>query len=303
MAIAPQKFRERPRVTSIEDTDVFPLSRTQPDTSKVTCSITWGDMSFQILAEVTENRQEMVDTFATQQAWMVAELATKATPADITAAINALVAGAPAALDTLLEIANRLATDESAVTALTGTVAGKMAIATYDTNANGIVDAAESAPWSGITGKPTTFTPAAHTHVIADTTGLQTALDAKMAAPLPMSLSTPARTINGTPFQIHATKPVLLTYTFKCQVTNPLIAGNSTGTVRVLSDSATVPTIERGRVEAVSSVGVAVAIAITTSNTATITYLVPAGHYVKIEGTTSGTATNTFVAQAEEIIG
>lgn len=33
--------------------------------------------------------------------------------------------------------------------------------------------------WNNLTGKPTTFTPSAHTHVISDTTGLQAALDAK----------------------------------------------------------------------------------------------------------------------------
>jgi hypothetical protein len=35
--------------------------------------------------------------------------------------------------------------------------------------------------WTDVTGKPTTFPPSAHTHVIADTTGLQTALDGKQA--------------------------------------------------------------------------------------------------------------------------
>jgi hypothetical protein len=34
--------------------------------------------------------------------------------------------------------------------------------------------------WAGITGKPSTFPPSTHTHAIADTTGLQTALDAKI---------------------------------------------------------------------------------------------------------------------------
>lgn len=33
--------------------------------------------------------------------------------------------------------------------------------------------------WSGITGTPATFPPSAHTHAIADTTGLQAALDLK----------------------------------------------------------------------------------------------------------------------------
>jgi hypothetical protein len=35
--------------------------------------------------------------------------------------------------------------------------------------------------WTDISGKPTTFPPSAHTHVIGDTTGLQTALDGKAA--------------------------------------------------------------------------------------------------------------------------
>lgn len=39
-----------------------------------------------------------------------------------------------------------------------------------------------SVGWADVTGKPTTFPPAAHTHAIADVTGLQTALDGKQAA-------------------------------------------------------------------------------------------------------------------------
>jgi phage-related tail fiber protein len=39
-----------------------------------------------------------------------------------------------------------------------------------------------SVSWGDITGKPATFAPSAHTHVIADTTGLQAALDAKQAS-------------------------------------------------------------------------------------------------------------------------
>ena len=38
------------------------------------------------------------------------------------------------------------------------------------------------AAWNDITGKPSTFTPATHSHAIADVTGLQTALDGKQAA-------------------------------------------------------------------------------------------------------------------------
>ena len=41
---------------------------------------------------------------------------------------------------------------------------------------------ATSVPWTGVTGKPSTFTPSAHTHTIANVTGLQTALDGKAAS-------------------------------------------------------------------------------------------------------------------------
>ena len=45
-----------------------------------------------------------------------------------------------------------------------GTGAGDMLTSVYDTTGNGIVDAAESAPWSGISGKPSTYPPEAHNH-------------------------------------------------------------------------------------------------------------------------------------------
>ena len=38
---------------------------------------------------------------------------------------------------------------------------------------------ATSVPWSGVTGKPSTFTPTAHKHTITDVTNLQTTLDGK----------------------------------------------------------------------------------------------------------------------------
>ena len=77
----------------------------------------------------------------------------------IDASIAAVVGAAPDALDTLKEIADQLASDESAVAALTTTVAGK---------ANAV-----------------------HTHVISDVTGLQNVLDTKAAT---SSLATVATT-------------------------------------------------------------------------------------------------------------
>lgn len=63
----------------------------------------------------------------------------------------------------------------------------------YDVNENSEVDVAELAneathavdadavPWTGVSGKPSTFPPDAHAHIIGDVTGLQTALDGKSA--------------------------------------------------------------------------------------------------------------------------
>ncbi len=57
---------------------------------------------------------------------------------------------------------------------------GNMNKSVYDTDNDGVVDAAESVPWLGITGKPSTFAPGTHTHIIANVTGLQTVLDGKL---------------------------------------------------------------------------------------------------------------------------
>lgn len=52
-------------------------------------------------------------------------------------------------------------------------------------NANGYKEytaaTATKVPWSGVTDKPTSFTPTSHTHTIANVTGLQSALDGKLS--------------------------------------------------------------------------------------------------------------------------
>jgi hypothetical protein len=50
-----------------------------------------------------------------------------------------------------------------------GSGTGDMLKSVYDTNNNNIVDAAESVPWTGVTGKPATFSPSPHasTHLSA----------------------------------------------------------------------------------------------------------------------------------------
>lgn len=107
----------------------------------------------------------------------------------------------------------------------------------------------------------------------------------------------------GATFQPHATKAVRVSYSVRTQVTNPLLAGSSVATVTLLSDAANPPTIERARVSAESTVGLAVSLALTTANVAPLTYLVPAGHYVRLVSTVTGTGQNTIVSQVEEVLG
>jgi len=88
----------------------------------------------------------------------------------------------------------QLATTAFVQGALAGFGAGDMLVAIYDADGDGKVDAAEVAdvaPWAGITGKPTTFTPAVHGHGISEITGLQTALNTKAALASPTFTGTP----------------------------------------------------------------------------------------------------------------
>jgi len=76
----------------------------------------------------------------------------------------------------------QIATTAFVQTALAGFGAGDMSKSVYDVDNDGKVDAAEAAdsvPWAGVTGKPSTFAPATHSHTIAQVTGLQAAIDAK----------------------------------------------------------------------------------------------------------------------------
>ncbi|WP_412506675.1 head decoration protein [Roseovarius sp. SYSU LYC5161] len=88
----------------------------------------------------------------------------------------------------------KLATTEFVQNEIAAFDTGDMHKATYDTNDDGKVDAADTAdsvPWGGVTGKPSTFAPSAHGHAISEVTGLQGALDAKAPAASPAFTGTP----------------------------------------------------------------------------------------------------------------
>ena len=88
----------------------------------------------------------------------------------------------------------QIATTAFVQDALSGLGAGDMAKSVYDANNNGKVDSAESADavaWTGVTGKPSSFTPATHTHPTSEITGLDTALAAKAPLASPALTGTP----------------------------------------------------------------------------------------------------------------
>ena len=80
---------------------------------------------------------------------------------------------------------------------------------------------ATNAPWSGITGKPTTFTPSAHTHTASDITGLPTSLKN------PYKLTFGSKTYDGSAAAtITASDLGALT-----SITKPMIEGVLTGNI------------------------------------------------------------------------
>jgi hypothetical protein len=88
----------------------------------------------------------------------------------------------------------QIATTAFVQDALAGAGAGDMLKFVYDTTDNGKVDVAETAeavPWSGVTGKPSSFTPAAHNHPTSEVTGLDAALAAKAPLASPDLTGTP----------------------------------------------------------------------------------------------------------------
>lgn len=66
---------------------------------------------------------------------------------------------------------------------------GDMLKSVYDINNDGIVDSAAAAPWSGITGKPSTFTPSSHTHTASEVTDFTEATQDAIGAALTDSAS------------------------------------------------------------------------------------------------------------------
>lgn len=184
--------------------------------------------------------------------------------------------------------------------------------------------------WASLTGKPTTFTPSAHTHVTADTSGLQTALDAKVdqagarnaisvtttgtgsasytpstgvlniPAPVTRTYTNPTRTLN-TAFQISATRDCMVSYSVDITVAALILAGTSG---RVYLEYANETGFTTG-VTVVGSTGNAIGGVLNVNNlaTANLAGLIPAGKFVRLRtANVSGTPTYTFMSAQEVIL-
>lgn len=115
------------------------------------------------------------------------------TPAGLKAATdavkNTIISGAGAALDTLSELAAALGNDANFAATITTQISLKLNTSATSAWARGGLLSAADAPTartylgldSAATYSAASFAAAAHSHVVADVTGLQTAIDAKLA--------------------------------------------------------------------------------------------------------------------------
>ncbi len=117
-----------------------------------------------------------------------------------------------------------------------------------------------------------------------------------------VSPTAPARTIGSAPFRPNETKPTLCSYTvsIQCGVT---VIGSIAGRVDLLSDANPNPTTVRCSVANTNGVILGVGVNITNTQVAPLTYLVPAGHYVKLVQTVSGTPVIQLLMSTEETLG
>lgn len=104
-----------------------------------------------------------------------------------------------------------------------------------------------------------------------------------------------------TTFTPNATKPTFVSYTIRF-VVNGTDAASKTGTVELRSDTAATPTTVRCAVALTNAITTLLgAITVGLTQDATLTYVVPPGHNVKL--VSSGSATISISQQSEVTIG
>lgn len=234
-----------------------------------------------IVAQYTTALDTKLQALPTNSA-LTAILAAKATPGDITTAINGLLNGAPSAFDTLKEISDQLSTDESAVLALTTTVGGKV---------------------DKVTGKGLSAN---------DFTDLLKAkLDAlstvRTTSGLTLTPVAPGTTTGGnTGTQISASKDASVRVTYATQIAYSLAGGvTSNVTLKKCATNAAneASWTECGSTETNQNTGLAVTVGQTVGAKGQICADIPAGWYVKAVKTGAGTHTEAFVSGEQTIFG
>lgn len=104
------------------------------------------------------------------------------------------------------------------------------------------------------------------------------------------------RTLNSN-FTPNATKMVVVWYSVKCQVTNPLLVGTSTATAFLeISTNGGANWTLAGQVGNESGVGITVTVQLTNGQTGLLSAPVPAGALVRIRTATNGTASVTYIS-------
>lgn len=112
---------------------------------------------------------------------------------------------------------------------------GDMLKTVYDADGDGIVDKAEAVPWSGVTGKPSTFAPSSHTHTKSQISDFPTALPANGGN---------AATVGG--FTVDVNVPANAKFT-DTVYTHPAYTARSSGLYKITVDA-------KGHISAVAAV-------------------------------------------------
>lgn len=115
-------------------------------------------------------------------------------------------------------------------------------------------------------------------------------------------VTTPARTLNSAGFQPNLERPCLVTYSIRIDSTLEN-AGGEEGLVELMSDAASTPTIVRVSGINGNTGTVDIATSVVSSDTVILTYLVPAGDYVRLITTNLvGNPDFTLIHQTEIIL-
>lgn len=150
-----------------------------------------------------------------------------------------------------------------------------------------------TATQTALNGKQNTLTAGTNITIVGNT------INSTASVPAKVFNNTVARSLNSN-YTISTTRDALVTYSIAISVTNPLLAGSSTGSAFLeYSTNAGSSWTTVSQVVNASSVGVAVAIALTQPNTFILSGMIPANALTRIRSTTSGTASVTYSLGSE----